>query len=259
MEYINSRLADEIMDDNISLSSESEKEIDFWINYKNQTDIAETLNLDKYYIDDEIKLKIKKLRKVRLEDMKSMEINFKYCYSEVVWAYDKISTLQNIIKSLNKEINKAKQDSQSANNYINTILLSNKQKNKNDKMAVKLQCQQNFDFRLEKIQEVYNKELEYLNQQYQEQRLEFIRKDMFIYKLCKCIIDQEYLLENIKKYFRRKLGLKRIKSFSEYRNAVLLQFDEKNMKKGNQPEHKNESIKSGLSGAAPDSILLHEI
>lgn len=32
--YIDSRLADEIMDDDISLSSESEREVDFWINYR---------------------------------------------------------------------------------------------------------------------------------------------------------------------------------------------------------------------------------
>lgn len=98
--------------------------------------------MDKYFIDDEVKHRIRKLSGIKLQDYKSMEVNFKYCYSELVWAYDKISTLQALIQTLEKEVNKAKDSAKAANEYINTILLSNKQKTKNEKVAVKMQCKE---------------------------------------------------------------------------------------------------------------------
>lgn len=78
LEYINSRLADEIMDDQLSLSSDSEKEIDFWINYQKQYDDRMLIKLEKYYIDDEVKHKIRRLKKINFDSSKNKELDFRY-------------------------------------------------------------------------------------------------------------------------------------------------------------------------------------
>lgn len=213
-----------------------------WI-IRNKIDITEQLNLDKYFIDEEVRIKIKRLLKVDMQDLKKQEENMKYCYSEWVWAYDRISTLQNVIKGLNKEIKKAKESADNANKYINTILLSNQQKNKNDKMAVKLQCKQNYEYRLKKIQEAFNKEIQNVMKQSNEHRIEAQMKDKILSKITEVVIEQEFVLYNIKRYYKRKFGLTRLKSFSEYRNNLLNQMDE--LVVNRLPvDFKNESIKS---------------
>ncbi|CAI2365147.1 unnamed protein product [Moneuplotes crassus] len=258
-DYIDSKLADEIMADDISLSSESEREVDFWINYRKKLDITEQLNLDKYYIDDEVRLKIKRLLKMETSSEKEFEKNFKYCYSECIWAYDRISTLQNVIKGLNSEIKKATNSAEKATKYINTILLANQQKNKNDKMVVKIQCKQDYQHRLEKIQKAFNEEVEVIKTQSEDHRIDSQMKDNILMKLTKIVIEQEFILGTIKKYYKRKFGLTKLKSFSEYRNNLLDRIDDKQPSRIPFEPSKNESVKSYISGDKENNILLHEL
>uniref|UniRef100_A0A7S3KS10 Uncharacterized protein n=1 Tax=Euplotes crassus TaxID=5936 RepID=A0A7S3KS10_EUPCR len=84
-------------------------------------------------------------------------------------------------------------------------------------------------------------------------------KDNILMKLTKIVIEQEFILGTIKKYYKRKFGLTKLKSFSEYRNNLLDRIDDKQPSRIPFEPSKNESVKSYISGDKENSILLHEL
>ena len=142
-----------------------------------------------------------------------MEMNLKYCYSELVRAYEKVNTLQSAIISLNKELTKSKANTKQANNYINTLLLAGKQKTKNEGMAAKIKFQAQYHQRLEEIKEKFVNEYEHLRKEYYKQRGLFLWKDKLVVKLIRIIIHQELIIEKLKQELKRDSTLQRLKSF----------------------------------------------
>lgn len=92
-------------------------------------------------------------------------------------------------------------------------------------------------------------------------------KDNILTKLTKIVIEQEFILGTIRKYYKRKFGLTKLKSFSEYRNNLLDWIDKKQSSKVPFDPSKNESVKSYFSrfirliigGDKENSVLLHEL
>ena len=213
IKFVDPKLVDQVAEDQLSLSSGSEREVDFWITYDEKFQDKTSFRFDETIIDDDIKNKIHKLTCLDLENNQAMEMNLKYWYSELVRAYEKINTLQIIITSLNKELTKSKANTKQANNYINTLLLAGKQKTKNEGMAAKIKFQSQYHLRLEQIQSKFLHESDFLRKEFYRQRGLFLCKDKLVNKLVRIIVEQELVIEVLKHELKRDVTLHRMKSF----------------------------------------------